>query len=288
MTTFADGEKSLVGYVRQLTSADLGPLESLLRADPVSNCFLDARVRGAGLDPWRLGGDIWGYLDDDALHSVVYVGANLVPVGTTPASRAGLADRLRMSPRRCSSLVGDREEVLDLWRLLEPAWGPAREVRDDQRLLVMDTDANIPHDPHVRMATLADLDVLLPACVDMFTEEVGISPVRGGAGSAYRERVAEIVRAGRSFVRIVDGRIEFKAEIGAATPDACQVQGVWVAPELRGRGMSVPAMASVIHLARSAISPTVSLYVNAFNTPAMRSYAAVGFRPYGHFATVLF
>lgn len=288
MTTFADGEKSLVGYVRQLTSADLGPLESLLRADPVSNCFLDARVRGAGLDPWRLGGDIWGYLDDDALHSVVYVGANLVPVGTTPASRAGLADRLRMSPRRCSSFVGDREEVLDLWRLLEPAWGPAREVRDDQRLLVMDTDADIPHDPHVRMATLADLDVLLPACVDMFTEEVGISPVRGGAGSAYRERVAEIVRAGRSFVRIVDGRIEFKAEIGAATPDACQVQGVWVAPELRGRGMSVPAMASVIHLARSAISPTVSLYVNAFNTPAMRSYASVGFRPYGHFATVLF
>lgn len=288
MTTFADGEKSLVGYVRQLTSADLGPLESLLRADPVSNCFLDARVRGAGLDPWRLGGDIWGYLDDDALHSVVYVGANLVPVGTTPASRAGLADRLRMSPRRCSSFVGDREEVLDLWRLLEPAWGPAREVRDDQRLLVMDTDADIPHDPHVRMATLADLDVLLPACVDMFTEEVGISPVRGGAGSAYRDRVAEIVRAGRSFVRIVDGRIEFKAEIGAATPDACQVQGVWVAPELRGRGMSVPAMASVIHLARSAISPTVSLYVNAFNTPAMRSYASVGFRPYGHFATVLF
>ena len=288
MTTFADREKSLVGYVRQLTSADLGPLESLLRADPVSNCFLDARVRGAGLDSWRLGGDIWGYLDDDALHSVVYVGANLVPVGTTPASRAALADRLRMSPRRCSSFVGDREEVLNLWRLLEPAWGPAREVRNDQRLLVMDTDTNIPHDPHVRMATLADMDVLLPACVDMFTEEVGISPVRGGAGSAYRDRVAEIVRAGRSFVRIVDGRIEFKAEIGAATPDACQVQGVWVAPELRGRGMSVPAMASVIRLTRSAIAPTVSLYVNAFNTPAMRSYASVGFRPYGHFATVLF
>ena len=288
MTTFADGEKSLVGYVRQLTSADLGPLESLLRADPVSNCFLDARVRGAGLDSWRLGGDIWGYLDDDALHSVVFVGANLVPVGTTPASRAALADRLRMSPRRCSSFVGDREEVLDLWRLLEPAWGPAREVRDDQRLLVMNTDASVPHDPNVRMATVADMDVLLPACVDMFTEEVGISPVRGGAGSAYRDRVAEIVRAGRSFVRIVDGRIEFKAEIGAATPDACQVQGVWVAPELRGRGMSVPAMASVIRLTRSAIAPTVSLYVNAFNTPAMRSYASVGFRPYGHFATVLF
>jgi len=30
----------------------------------------------------------------------------------------------------------------------------------------------------------------------------------------------------------------------------------------------------------------VELYT--LNTPAMRSYASVGFRPYGHFATVLF
>ena len=288
MTTFADGEKSLVGYVRQLTASDLGELDALLRADPVTNCFLDARVRGAGVDPWRLGGDIWGYFDDEALQSVVYTGANLVPIGTTPASRAAFADRLRKGPRRCSSFVGDRDEVLDMWRLLEPAWGPAREVREDQRLLVMDTESSVSGDPLVRPATIADMDVLVPACIDMFTEEVGISPVRGGGGAAYRARIEEIVRAGRSFVRIVDGRIEFKAEIGAATPDACQVQGVWVAPELRGRGMSVPAMASVVHLARLSIAPVVSLYVNSFNTVALRSYASVGFRPYGYFATVLF
>ena len=288
MTTFADGEKSLVGYVRQLTSADLADLEVLLRSDPVTNCFLDARVRGAGVDPWRLGGDIWGYFDDEALQSVVYTGANLVPIGTTPASRAAFADRLRMGPRRCSSFVGDRDEVLDMWRLLEPAWGPAREVREDQRLLVMDTESSVSGDPLVRPATIADMDVLVPACIDMFTEEVGISPVRGGGGAAYRARIEEIVRAGRSFVRIVDGRIEFKAEIGAATPDACQVQGVWVAPELRGQGLSVPAMASVVHLTRLSIAPVVSLYVNSFNTAALRTYASVGFRPYGHFATVLF
>lgn len=288
MTTFADDEKSLVGHVRQLTASDLPALELLLRRDPVMNCFLDARVRWAGVDPWRLGGDIHGYFDDGELRSVVYAGANLVPVATTPASRAALVDRLRLSPRRCSSFVGPGEEVLDLWRLLEPAWGPAREVRDDQRLLIMDADSSVVGDPLVRLATIADMDVLVPACIDMFTEEVGVSPVRGGAGTAYRARIEEIVRAGRSFVRIVDGRLEFKAEVGAATPDACQVQGVWVAPDLRGRGLSIPSMASVVHLARLSISPVVSLYVNSFNTAALRTYASVGFRPYGQFATVLF
>lgn len=288
MTTFAGEGKSVVGYVRQLTSADLGAAESLLRADPVANCFIDARVRWAGLDPWRLGGDMWGYFDGDQLASIVYIGANLVPVATTPAARAAIADRLRAQPRRCSSFVGPSAEVLDLWRLLEPAWGPAREVRDDQPLLVMDSDPLIEGDPLVRQARSADLDLLVPACIAMFTEEVGISPVRGGAGHAYRARIAELVDSGRAFVRIVDGRVEFKAEVGAASPDACQVQGVWVAPELRGRGLSVPAMASVVRQSRESISPIVSLYVNSYNHAAVKLYRSVGFEDYGHFATVLF
>lgn len=175
-----------------------------------------------------------------------------------------------------------------MWRLLEPSWGPAREVRADQPVLVIDSEPLMAGDDLVRPATSADLDLLVPACIAMFTEEVGVSPVRGGAGTAYRARVAELVETGRAFVRIVDGEVQFKAEIGAATPDACQVQGVWVAPELRGRGMSVPGMASVVRLARESISPVVSLYVNAYNTAALRTYATVGFRPYGRFATVLF
>jgi predicted GNAT family acetyltransferase len=288
VTTFAGEGKSLVGYVRQLTSADIGAVDALLRSDPVTNCFIDARVRWAGLDPWRLGGDMWGYFDGDALVSFVYIGANLVPVGTTPASRAAIADRLRVQPRRCSSFVGSSSEVLDLWRLLEPAWGPAREVRDDQPLMVMDADPQIASDPLVRPARASDLDLLVPACIAMFTEEVGVSPVRGGAGHAYRARIAELVDSGRAFVRIVDGRVEFKAEVGAASPEACQVQGVWVAPELRGRGLSAPAVASVVQQARESISPVVSLYVNSYNHPAMKLYRSVGFRDYGHFATVLF
>lgn len=288
MTTFAGEGKELVGFVRQLTSTDLADFEDLLRRDPIANCFIDGRVRSAGLDPWRLGGDVWGYFDGSQLASAVYVGANLVPINTDPASRAAIVDRLRKGPRRCSSFVGPAEEVLDMWRLLEPAWGPAREVRHEQPLLVMDTDPGVAGDDQVRLATSADLDLLVPACIAMFTEEVGISPVRGGAGTAYRARIAELVDSGRAFVRIVDGQVQFKAEVGAATPEACQVQGVWVAPELRGRGMSVPGMASVVRMARQSISPVVSLYVNAYNHAALRTYATVGFRAYSRFATVLF
>ena len=229
-----------------------------------------------------------GYFDDSGLRSVVYHGANLIPVGTTPASRAAFADRLRPHGRRCSSFVGPADEVLDLWRLLEPAWGPAREVRHQQPVMVLDGEPALVSDPLVRATTREDLDVLVPACVEMFTAEVGVSPVVGGAGAAYRARIAEIVQDRRSFARIDDDVVVFKAEVGAVAQGVCQVQGVWVDRAFRGRGLSESGMAAVVRLARSDIAPVVSLYVNDYNTAARKAYRAVGFREQGAFATVLF
>lgn len=277
----------VVGVVRPVTGRDMDAIEEIVATDPVAHCFVASRVRIGGVDPWRLGGELWGYDDGGRIRSLVYCGANLVPIATTPGTRAAFADRLRMTGRRCSSLVGAAEEVLDLWRLLEPAWGPAREVRENQPLMVIDRSPAVAADPLVRRATTADLDVLVPACVAMFTAEVGVSPITGGMGAAYRARVGELVREGRSFVRIEDGVVVFKAEVGAATPQACQVQGVWVDPKYRGRRLSEAGMAAVVDAARREISPTVSLYVNSYNTAARKSYLAVGFREHATFATVL-
>ena len=91
-----------IGVVRTVTSRDLHQVERLLAEDPVATCFVTSRVKVGGVDPWRLGGELVGYFDDDVLASMVYAGANLVPVCTTPASRAALADRLRSRGRRRS------------------------------------------------------------------------------------------------------------------------------------------------------------------------------------------
>jgi hypothetical protein len=122
----------------------------------------------------------------------------------------------------------------------------------------------------------------------MYTEEVGVSPELGGGGSLYRARVAQLISKGWSFARIEDGRVVFKAEVAAASPYACQVQGVWVAPERRGEGLATAGMAAVVDLALADVAPVVSLYVNEHNTPARRVYANVGFTQTAEFTTVMF
>ncbi|MDU8994100.1 GNAT family N-acetyltransferase [Streptomyces mirabilis] len=275
---------------RVLEPSDLDAALAVLDRDPVANAFVASRVQVAGLDPWRLGGEMWGWYEDGMLRSLCYAGANLVPICATPRAIRGFADRARRAGRRCSSIVGPVEATAQLWRLLEPSWGPAREVRAHQPLMVTDRlPADIAPDPYVRRIRKDEMETIMPACVAMFTEEVGVSPLAGDGGLLYQARVAELVGTGRSFARLdQNGKVVFKAEIGAATRQACQVQGVWVDPEYRGQGLAAPGMAAVMRYALADIAPLVSLYVNDFNTPARATYHRVGFQEVGAFMSVLF
>jgi predicted GNAT family acetyltransferase len=278
------------GVVRLLDDRDLASARALCDRDVVANVFVAGRLDAAGLDPWRLGAEVWGYVEDGDLRALCFAGANLAPVqlGSYAPAIRGFADRARREGRRCSSFVGPADGVLGLWRELEPQWGPAREIRADQPLLAMDTDSRIAADPRVRLVEPHEVPTLLPASIAMFTEEVGISPVGPDGGALYRARVTELVETRRAYALIDEGRVLFKAEIGAATAHACQVQGVWVDPELRGQGLGTAGTAAVVALARRDIAPIVSLYVNAFNTPARVVYERVGFTQVGTFASVLF
>ena len=290
MTTHAERPTTpgTVSALRVLGVADLPAAAEHLAADPVSNVFVAARIEAAIGHSWRLGGELWGYGQGRRWSGLCYSGANLVPDTADPTALTAFAERARRRGRRCSSIVGPREQVLSLWAALEDSWGPAREVRDDQPVMAMSAAPACNGDSEVRPVREDELDILMPACIDMFTEEVGVSPIASGDGSLYRARVRELVLSGRALARIENGRVLFKAEIGSISSGASQVQGVWVRPELRGQGLAAPGMATVVHYARERFAPTVSLYVNGYNEPARRAYERVGFSRHSTFATVLF
>lgn len=273
---------------RLLDGRDLDEVLALLERDPVADVFVASRITQAGLAESRLGAQVWGFGERGGLEALCYSGANLVPVQAGPEAARAFADRARRQGRRCSSIVGASDAVLAMWQQLGTGWGPARDVREHQPLLAIAGPPSVAPDPRVRRVRPDEIEVLLPACVAMFTEEIGVSPVTGDGGGLYRARVKDLIAHGRAYARIEDGRVLFKAEVGAATRSACQVQGVWVDPSLRGRGLSLAGTAAVVELARAEIAPTVSLYVNDFNVAARRCYARVGFTEVGRLTSVLF
>ena len=134
--------------------------------------------------------------------------------------------------------------------------------------------------------------MLYPACVAMYTEEVGVSPENdAGGGDLYRARdpAAHRARAGRWRASTTRG-VVFKAEVACATPYAAQVQGVWVRPDRRGEGLAVGGhgRGRRPRPRDSGMAPVVSLYVNEWNEPARAAYARVGFEQTATFATMMF
>lgn len=275
-----------------LDQRDVAAALAVCGRDPVANVFVASRIVASSLAPRVTGGHLWGWYDGGALRSLCWSGANLVPVEATEQALDAFAARARRSGRRCSSVVGPADQALGLWHRLSRDWGYVRDVRADQPLMLCDTAPAVAPDPRVRLSRPDEIDLVLPACVAMFTEEVGYSPVAADGGTLYRSQVQALVAAGRSLVVVDDSgpvpQVLFKAEIGSATADAVQVQGVWVHPDHRGRGLAAPAMAAVVLWARTHLAPRVSLYVNAYNERALRTYLRVGFRQVGTFATVLF
>ena len=276
---------------RLLDEADEAAVHRLLATDPVAACVLAGRVESTGTAAASLGAPLWGFGAGRGLDAVCLAGANLMPFavpGAERAAAAAFAERARRAGRRCSTIVGPAASVAPLWDLLAPHWGPPRDHRPRQPLMAIDGPPAVAAEPRVRPVRPAELEILLPAAVAMFTEEVGVSPLRVDGGAGYRARVSELVRAGHSLAWIEDGEVLFKAEIGAVSRAACQLQGVWVAPAYRGRGIGTAGTAAVVEYARTSVAPVVSLYVNDFNSAARAAYQRVGFREVGRYASVLF
>lgn len=267
---------------------DLAQVKALIFRDQISNAFINSRLWEMQYEKFNLHEEILVFESEQEIQSALYHGANTIPLETNLISQQAFADYLIKTKRRSSSLVGPVNEVLALWKLLKPHWGIARDVRANQPLLNIDQPPLLAPDSLVRRALPREIDLVLPACISMFSEEVGVSPVTGGGLNAYRARISEMISAGRSLVRIDRGEVVFKAEIGVVTDSVCQVQGVWVPPQYRGRGFAKAGMAAVVDYARRHFAPNVSLYVNDYNERARAIYKKVGFVQHSTFATVLF
>lgn len=275
--------------LRRLHSVDRAAALEMCRANPVDSVYIQQNLEQ---DKRGYTGAV-GLFDnaDSAMVALAWESGTIVPLGFDDDGLDILADTLRGRPYLANSLVGPRNQVMGLWRRIEDDWGPSRDERVPQYSMVLGADSPIEPDLEVRPATPDEASLVLPAAIAMFTEEVGYDPTVHG--NAYAVRSRELIGAGHTYIKLgprQDGagrRVIFKADVGVLSSDVAQLQGVWTAPDLRRRGIATAALASVVRQVRRDHAPTVSLYVNHYNTAAIRLYERLGFRVDSEWATIL-
>lgn len=274
--------------VRLLTLEDRDAALELCARDPAANVYVASRILDGALG---LGSTaVSGYFQDGELRSLLWTIANVVPVETDAAARSAFADRTRKVRRRCASFLGPQNQVTGLWDVVREAYPRPRAVRSSQPLLgmqVLPSSLGIELDPRVRPGQVQEAEMVLPAAEHMFTEEIGYPPYQGSP-AYYLDSLRALLRKGRTYLVVEDGEVIFKADVGSLAFGCAQIQGVWLAPRLRGRGLAASMMASVVEQTMVDHAPFVTLYVNDFNAPALATYRRIGMERNGTFATILF
>jgi len=234
---------------------------SFCAEDPVERVFLeDVARRGLGRFV-ALG-------ENGSLTALCHVGVNVVPSGTGCAAfgRAAASGRARM-------VIGEEGAVDELWEAARRFMPVPREDRPGQPVYVIDHGPE-PGETGLREATLADLPLLVPACAAAHEEEIGINPLERDP-DGFRWRTQAQIGEGRSWIWVENGTILFKAEASAWTPDAVQLQQVWVDPSARGRRNAQRGMRDLCRRLLEHV-PRVCLFVRPENAPAIRVYEAIG------------
>ena len=274
--------------LRRLHGVDTAKAVALCERHPVDSVLLRVAIEQTGIGAsFSLG----RFDADRELTALAWEYGNILPLGFDEDGLDEVAEEFAGRRRTGSSIVGPADQVMGLWNRICKRWGPARDVRERQFSMVMDSDPDVVADPLVQPAGVGDVSLVFPASVAMYIEEVGYDPTSHGAGYAYR--VARLVRSQHTFIRkapLADGsgeRVVFKADVGALAGGVAQLQGVWVAPDLRGRGIATAGVAAVVKLVRERLAPTISLYVNDYTAAAIATYTRVGFRIAGRWATVV-
>jgi len=278
------------GRVRAIRPGGIEAALSLALSEPATNALAGARLRELARSA-ALGQEFSLAGEEQRPEGLLWHGVNLAPMSATAQALEDFGRHQSHRSRRASSVAGERRAVEILWEHLAPVWGEdVREYRWSQPLLLADDpDATAPRVPiALRPAVPGEEDAVFPAAVAMFREEVGVDPLAGDGGRSYRARIAELIRRRRTYVITDGGEVLFKADVGALFGPVAQIHGVWVRPDQRGRGMGRAGMAELVRQVRRDHAPQVSLYVNDFNEPARRAYAAAGFRQVGELTTILF
>jgi len=225
---------------------------------------------------------------------VVRVNQSLLPVAASSAVAAPCAGDVTIPPPHflrgffgpvhVHSLQGRTTDVVIMEAALEKIGLYAAE-KLDYDLMCIDRAPSGFHTPYtgltLRKPNSGDMDALAALQAAYEQEEVMPSASEFNA-AASRLNIERIFSKEQIFVAELDGRLIGKINTNATTFTRCQVGGVYVLPEYRGRGIA-RKMAGEFITDLIAQGRGISLFVKKTNPAARRVYQRIGFEILGDY-----
>lgn len=268
----------------ELTDDDRNEVLAFLAEQPTHTVCIAGFVRDNGLVSPHNRGTFYGCRNSEGrLEGVALIGhATLIEARTARAMQEFAL--VAQAHTRTHMILGEQDKVEQFWNFYAD---DGQEMRIASRELFFEIrHAMLAREETVglRRATLQDLDEIAPVQAAMAEYESGINPLEVDP-EGFRARCARRIEMGRTWVLVEDGKLIFKADIQADTPDVIYLEGIWVSPEDRGKGIGRKCMRQ---LCRDLLSRTkaVCVLVNEDNERAHTFYRMCNFKKRAVYDTI--
>ncbi len=270
--------------VESLTAEDEAEVMRFLGERPSHTFGLCGFIRSNGLVSPHNRGAFYACRDEKGeLQGVALIGHFILFETRSDAAIEAFA-RLAQQHPNAHMLLGEQEKMELFWHYYADGGQDARlscrELLLEQRWPVaVEEEAT-----ELRLATIDDLDLVVPAHAQSAFDESGVNPLDVDA-EAFRQRCARRIEQGRTWVWVNEGKLMFKAEVITDTPDVVYLEGVWVDPAERGKGYGLRGMSQI---SRGLLMNTkaVCLLVNEKFQAAQHLYKKAGYKLVGYYVTI--
>lgn len=267
--------------VTKLTNQERNEVLSFLSERPIHTVCMVGFIRDNGLESELNRGAFYGCRNSEGrLEGVALIGhCTLIEVRTDRALR-----EFAPVAQVCSNtfmIMGEQERIKQFWNHYADE---GQEIRLICRELLFELRRAVQVPEKIeglRLATIDDLDLIAPVHAAMAEAESGVNPLTGDP-IGFRQRCARRIEKGRVWVVVEDGQLVFKADIQADTPDVIYLEGIYVNPLQRGRGIG---RACISELTQKLLIRTKSIcvLVNENNQKACSFYRLSNFKLRGRY-----
>ena len=268
----------------ELTEEDRNEALSFLSERPIHTVCLVGFIRDNGLVSPHNRGTFYGCRNSEGrLEGVALIGhATLIEARTVRAMQE--FSLVAQGFQNAHMILGETEKVEQFWNYYADE---GQELRLACREMLFEVRAAMQVREEVsglRRATLNDLDQIVPVQAGMAESESGINPLDIDP-EGFRARCARRVEMGRVWVLEENGTLIFKADVQADTPDVVYLEGVWVNPSERSKGLGRKCMRQ---LCQDLLSRTksVCVLVNEENERAHTFYRMCNFKVRGVYDSI--
>ena len=270
--------------VRPLTNEEQAEVLAFLAERPLHTVVMAGHIRDNGLESSFNRGSFYACRNDEGeLEGVALLGHATLTETRSEAALAAFA-RLAQTCPEAHMIMGEQEKAERFWRYYARAGQEPRRVCSELLLEQRWPVEAFEPVPHLRLATLADLQEVMLVQGEMAFAESGINPLEVDL-SGFSQRCARRIEQERAWVWTQEGRLIFKADIIAETPEAIYLEGIYVNPRERGRGLGARCISQ---LAQNLLQRTNALciLVNEQSTSARAFFERMGYKLRSRYDTI--